>query len=688
MNKIYSLLGIGLLSAATLSSCGEDAVVEETNQVLQQGKEQAYTTIASIQKYEATEESSSTRANVQENGRSFMWNTDDKVTVWNGTNGYDFTTVGYDDNDPSWNVEFSGNGSLTDGATVWGIYPKKESPTMENVFTFTLGDNMTQNLDKPELQNTMHMLAKGTVNGNTVTNLNFEHLTSLFQFNIKNLRPDSYKVVKVSVACDETIFPKTLTVLGEEKTYSDKVNSLTLNLSDMNVDKNGTSYGYLSFFPMPDMTKDTKLTFTLTVRKEGGADTEDIVKDVKTIGELYNEASAVAKDGYKYVAGKRYGVSFSLIAELGYEVTAPDNYLVKKNMGLINLASDPTIMSNAETVITLDTDLDWTAEETWMPIGTFAGTLDGNGKTITGLKINIENATTGFIVANSGTIKNLKIKDTSLTGTMSSGSNVPVGAFAGTNTGKIEGCAIEGGSFIVPANCLYGGFVGQNNGTVSDCHIMNVSNFTCKSTGTNVGGIIGKNMGTLEGSYADNVTLTCKAGTIGGLVGWNNSGNAKIVGCYSLANIVLTGSVNSGLLAGGCNWTNVIASFAVGSITAPTGVNAARGGLVNQGGTINGCYSIPVFDNLTGNPNTGGIAGKSAGGINTTNCFYVSTDAAISPMAGSALAGVDKLAANSELVDKLSILNSNAQVAASGYEFVVNGGSNKDVVPLLVQKKK
>ncbi|WP_417009821.1 hypothetical protein [Bacteroides congonensis] len=688
MNKIYSLLGIGLLSAATLSSCGEDAVIEETNQVLQQGKEQAYTTTASIQKYEATEESSSTRANVQENGRSFMWNTDDKVTIWDGTNGYDFTTVEYDDNEPSWNVEFAGNGSLTDGATVWGIYPKKESPSAENVFSFTLEDNVTQSLDKPELQNTMHMLAKGTVNGNTVTNLNFEHLTALFQFSIRNLRPENYKVVKVSVACDEAIFPKTLTISGEEKVYSDKVSSLTLNYSDMDVDKNGTSYGYLSFFPMPDMTKDTKLTFTLTVQKEGGADTEDIVKDVKTIGELYNEASAVAGDGYKYVAGKRYGVSFSLIAELGYEVTAPDTYLVKKNMGLINLAGDPTIMSNTGTVITLDTDLDWTAEDTWTPIAAFAGTLDGNGKTITGLSINIENATTGLIVANSGTIKNLKIKNASLTGTMSSGSNVPVGTFAGTNTGKIEGCTIEGGIFTVPANCLYGGFVGQNNGTVSDCQIMNVSDFSCQNAGTNIGGIVGKNMGTLEGSSADNVTLTCSKGTIGGLVGWNNGGTAKIVGCYSLANIVLTGSVNSGLLAGGCNWTNVIASFAVGSITAPAGANAARGGLVNQGGTINGCYSIPVFNNLTGNANTGGVAGKSAGGINTTNCYFVSTDVAISAVAGAAQAGVDKLATNADLVNKLSELNANAKVATSGYEFVVNEGSNKDVVPLLVQKKK
>ena len=110
------------------------------------------------------------------------------------------------------------------------IYPKKDSPTTANAFTFTLADNVTQSGDKPELQSTMHMLAKGTVNGTTVTNLNFEHLTALYQFSIKNLRPDDYKIKSVTVSCETAIFPKTLTVLGEEKTYSDKVTSRTLNI--------------------------------------------------------------------------------------------------------------------------------------------------------------------------------------------------------------------------------------------------------------------------------------------------------------------------------------------------------------------------------------------------------------------------------------------------------------------------
>ncbi len=69
----------------------------------------------------------------------------------------------------------------------------------------------------------MHMLAKGTVNGTTVTNLKFEHLTALYQFKFTNRRPDAYKVTKVVVSADAAIFPKTLTVSGEEKRMVIKV---------------------------------------------------------------------------------------------------------------------------------------------------------------------------------------------------------------------------------------------------------------------------------------------------------------------------------------------------------------------------------------------------------------------------------------------------------------------------------
>lgn len=688
MNKLYSLLGIGLLSAATLNSCKEDAFLEGDNRE-QQGELQTYTAAASIEGYKSTEKEPSTRANVQEDGSSFMWNKDDEVTIWNGTAGYDFMAINYDESEPSGHVEFTGEGSLTDGTTVWGIYPKKESPAAANVFSFALSDKVVQNGKQPELKSTMHMLAKGTVNGTTVTNMSFEHLTALFQFKITNRRQEAYKMTKVTVSSgNEAVFPKVLTVSEDEKTYGEMVGDLTLELADMEVAKNEVAFGYMSFFPTMGLTADTELTFTATLENvnEPGS-IETIVKAGK-ISELYNAESVVAEDGYKYVAGKRYSVSFTLIGDPGYEETEPGKYLVKKEAGLINLAGDPSIMTKTDVIIKLNTDLDFTSKPAWIPAKLFSGTLDGNGKVISGLQLNVENATIGLFETNAGTIKNLKIKGASLTGTISAGSNVPVGTFAGKNTGTIQDCILEGGTFNVPANCLYGGFVGQNEGKIINCSITDVSNFTCDNANTNVGGIVGKNMGILEGSYANNVQMSCSKGTIGGLVGWNNSGNAKIVGCYSLVNITLTGSVNSGLLAGGCNWTHVTASFAVGSISAPVNANASRGGLVNQGGTINGCYSIPILDNIQGNAKTGGISGKNGGGQSTFNCFYISTDEAIHAVASGEQTGVEKLSATSALVEKLSELNANTEVAASGYEFVINEGNNKDVVPLLVQKKK
>ena len=290
----------------------------------------------------------------------------------------------------------------------------------------------------------MHMLAKGTVNGTTVTNLKFEHLTALYQFKFTNRRPDAYKVTKVVVSADAAIFPKTLTVSGEEKTYGDKSNSLTLSMTSLEMAKNEVAYGYLSFFPMADMTKDTELTFTATIEKVGDSSSTETIEKKGKISELYNAESVVAGDEYKYVAGKRYGISFMLVADLGYEETEAGKYLVKKEDGLINLASEPTVMTNAATVITLDADLDMSTKEAWVPVTEFKGILDGNGKTISGLTIEATGNDAGLFITNNGIIKNLTLKD--VTVKQVSGA---AGAFAAINTGTIQNCVIDGGALTV-----------------------------------------------------------------------------------------------------------------------------------------------------------------------------------------------------------------------------------------------
>lgn len=428
----------------------------------------------------------------------------------------------------------------------------------------------------------MHMLAKGTVNGTTVTNLKFEHLTALYQFKFTNRRPDAYKVTKVVVSADAAIFPKTLTVSGEEKTYGDKSNSLTLSMTSLEMAKNEVAYGYLSFFPIADMTKDTELTFTATIEKVGDSSSTETIEKKGKISELYNAESVVAGDEYKYVAGKRYGISFMLVADLGYEETEAGKYLVKKEDGLINLASEPTVMTNAATVITLDADLDMSTKEAWVPVTEFKGILDGNGKTISGLTIEATGNDAGLFITNNGIIKNLTLKD--VTVKQVSGA---AGAFAAINTGTIQNCVIDGGALTVNGtDAKLGAITGHNQtgaSMIKDCKVKGNVVLTVAGGKVNAGGLAGVNgwwsKAQIQGSSIDKeVSFVYRGngeGAIGGLVGWNVQGT--ITGCYSLMTITAFTAVNAGGLVGG-NEGPVTASFAASEIVAKASGNI--GGLV------------------------------------------------------------------------------------------------------------
>ena len=116
MNRCYYIMGIGLLSVASLTSCEEDVIEKDTRYA---GSLSTYTVYAGIQGYGSDEEGLSTRANVQENGKSFMWNTDDRVTIWDGAKGYAFAAEGDDlDANPSRKVTFTGEASFEDEAKV------------------------------------------------------------------------------------------------------------------------------------------------------------------------------------------------------------------------------------------------------------------------------------------------------------------------------------------------------------------------------------------------------------------------------------------------------------------------------------------------------------------------------------------------------------------------------------------
>lgn len=184
----------------------------------------------------------------------------------------------------------------------------------------------------------------------------------------------------------------------------------------------------------------------------------------------------------------------------------------------------------------------------WMPIGeydSFVGIFDGNGHTISGVRISDTNYQyIGLFGCSDGTIQNLTVQGDV------SGQN-HVGILIGNNRGTIENCLTEGTA--AGAVNLIGGLAGENyNGTIS------TSGSTAAVSGSGyVGGLVGRNHfyygdrnAAITNCYAHgDVTAT---GYAGGLVGYNyyegGSYTTAIQYCYSIG--VVTGSRSTGGIVG------------------------------------------------------------------------------------------------------------------------------------------
>jgi len=175
-------------------------------------------------------------------------------------------------------------------------------------------------------------------------------------------------------------------------------------------------------------------------------------------------------------------------------------------------------------------NVDWNSDvyldDLKLKLNSFRGTFDGNGKTISNLKITggEEDLFNGLfsIIGDKGIVKNLAVS-----GAVSGGNCV--GGIAGMNDGTVQNCystvtvtgnaSLEfGGNF-----CLsIGGIVGENySGTIRNCY----------STGTvtggkNVGGVAGDNLsGTILNCYS--TSAVTGVNSVGGVVGRNVGGTVQ-----------------------------------------------------------------------------------------------------------------------------------------------------------------
>ena len=276
----------------------------------------------------------------------------------------------------------------------------------------------------------------------------------------------------------------------------------------------------------------------------------------------------------------------------------------------------------------------------WTPLPAFSGTLNGNGKTISGMNITIPTSTIknttsadqgeyyGLFRANSGTIQNLKFK--SCTVSMQSCHEgkgwVYAGVVCGINngSGSIKNIEIQSSSVTVHRTRSEFGIVsGTNNGIIQLANVLN----GCKVYGNgDMGGITGGLCGTVDSCLVDNATIDFylvsdasvgnNAGASGGAVGYSNNGTIKYTNVTNTRMILESSSINVDDWVGKngpCQ--GYVVGHQKGGVIKSIGGGADHGcsaTVTNYdfgcGGFL--CFSCPHYDNYFNGNQRWGYAGK------------------------------------------------------------------------------
>ena len=188
------------------------------------------------------------------------------------------------------------------------------------------------------------------------------------------------------------------------------------------------------------------------------------------------------------------------------------------------------------------------------------------------------------------------------------GSNV--GGLVGWNNGPISDSAARNPS--VSGADSVGGLVGQNRDAQADGSNLITSSVATASvtgTGADVGGLVGWNNGVIRDSYAGGAVRGLSF--MGGLVGWNHPMGQVIDSRAdgAVGDSTAAGTENGGLV--GKNWGSVAGSVATGTVSG-SGASTFIGGLVGQNhGPISGSAATGA---VSGGQQVGGLVGWNGSG--------------------------------------------------------------------------
>ena len=217
---------------------------------------------------------------------------------------------------------------------------------------------------------------------------------------------------------------------------------------------------------------------------------------------------------------------------------------------------------------------------------------DGQGHSVSGVKVDAAEAAGLFGAVNLGSISNLKLIDFSVTAT---GDSIPAGALAGSTNGAdiTNVVAVNSTDRRSPADVSAegsaGGLIGSvTGGTLDHCAAaLTVS-------GKDAGGLIGSATGsaTIDYSYS----------------GGHTSHGSYMDGDTPIINV--TGAENAGGLVGSAGNTTIKNSYSTCSVSGAT-----AGGLLGSGtGDIKNCYAVGLVEGATEGATKGAFAGNHTTG--------------------------------------------------------------------------
>lgn len=283
----------------------------------------------------------------------------------------------------------------------------------------------------------------------------------------------------------------------------------------------------------------------------------------------------------------------------------------------------------------LDNDIDMSLEADWVPLGDFTdggmgnygsvtpftGTFDGQGFTITGLKINHTTPDYSILsvgmfgVVRGGQISNLNLVNVSVNGSETVGSLV--GSFF---SGVIENCTVEGldlttdtPTYFGFAHSYIGGFVGRlgprgdigagaETAVISNCSVAGSMN---AQYGFDIGGFVGV-AATLRIASAEITDCTANVS-----LDSNPSTNLVIseVGGFASG---LAGASSKPLTVSGCNCQGAMnGTGSVGGFSGSISTNVA----------VSDCFSICDVDAVDF-CDTGGFVSEASGDVTIENCHF------------------------------------------------------------------